>query len=177
MNTIAGTGATPGYVKVLRKDPCCYCGMPPKVLKIHGKKGPSGPVSTVDHIYPYRRSRVRTGDNKLPETGFSKKHWSNLTAACASCNSRKGTESVLLFLHALHKADERAAVRAMRRATARKRKHTAEIDNRPGVMVESENRKTAGPETVPTVRNWRVRCREFLRNGLTSILMWLHRSS
>ena len=52
-----------------RHDPCAYCG---------------GPSDTIDHIEP----KVRGGSD----------HWTNLTASCMSCNSRKGSMPLLLFL-------------------------------------------------------------------------------
>jgi len=58
------------YAKVLRNDPCSYCGKP----------GPS----TVDHIIPVSKG----GTNDI----------SNLTAACADCNSLKHNKDVLTFM-------------------------------------------------------------------------------
>lgn len=57
------------YKRVLRKDPCAYCG------------GPSG---TIDHITP----RSQGGPNRH----------TNLAAACQRCNSRKADRSLLTFL-------------------------------------------------------------------------------
>ena len=57
------------YVKAMRLDPCAYCAQPSK---------------HIDHIVP--RSR-RGGDGSL-----------NLTPACQSCSSSKGTRSLLAFL-------------------------------------------------------------------------------
>ena len=56
-------------VAQLRVDPCCYCGAPAEVI---------------DHIVPI----VAGGPNT----------WENLTSACAGCNSRKRSKSLLLFL-------------------------------------------------------------------------------
>lgn len=53
----------------LRNDPCAYCG---------------GPAQALDHIVP----REGGGDDD----------WTNLTAACNSCNSKKRTKSLLMFL-------------------------------------------------------------------------------
>lgn len=57
------------YVDILLRDPCTYCG---------------GPSDTIDHIEPVSRSRSS--------------EWLNLTPACRSCNSAKGTKSLLTFL-------------------------------------------------------------------------------
>lgn len=58
------------YVKVLRADPCSYCGEP---------------GGTVDHITPV----AANGDLG----------WKNLTASCRSCNASKSTTPLLVFLH------------------------------------------------------------------------------
>jgi 5-methylcytosine-specific restriction endonuclease McrA len=60
---------TIAYMKVLENGPCSYCG---------------GPSDTVDHIDPLAPG----GEH----------HWTNLTAACKSCNSKKGTKTLLEFL-------------------------------------------------------------------------------
>lgn len=57
------------YATVLRRDPCSYCG---------------GSTDGADHIVPLSAG----GDND----------WSNLTAACGSCNASKSTMPLLLFL-------------------------------------------------------------------------------
>lgn len=57
------------YALILRGDPCCYCG---------------APMEHVDHITPIARGG----------TGA----WDNLTAACASCNTRKSARDLLSFL-------------------------------------------------------------------------------
>lgn len=57
------------YVRIIRQDPCSYCG---------------GPGGVVDHIVPL--SRGGTND------------WENLTSACASCNARKHVKSLLTFI-------------------------------------------------------------------------------
>jgi 5-methylcytosine-specific restriction endonuclease McrA len=54
------------YAEILLGDPCSYCG---------------GLTEAIDHIEPV----ARDGDNG----------WTNLTAACRGCNSRKGTKSLL----------------------------------------------------------------------------------
>jgi 5-methylcytosine-specific restriction endonuclease McrA len=71
-------GATPDeaaqdYMHILQVDPCSYCG---------------GPMEHVDHIDPI--SRGGTGD------------WSNLTAACQSCNYSKNDRPLLLALLGFH---------------------------------------------------------------------------
>ncbi len=57
------------YVRVLMRDPCSYC----------GKTG-----GTIDHVVPL---------SKGGSTGAE-----NLTASCASCNSKKNNKSLLMFL-------------------------------------------------------------------------------
>lgn len=54
---------------ILRCDPCAYCG---------------APADHIDHIHP----RHRGGRTQID----------NLTAACTSCNVRKGTKPVLVFM-------------------------------------------------------------------------------
>jgi 5-methylcytosine-specific restriction endonuclease McrA len=56
--------AAEAYKRVLRQDPCAYCGLP---APSHGHE--------VDHI----RSRFKGGEN----------HWENYTAACRFCNVAK----------------------------------------------------------------------------------------
>lgn len=57
------------YIAVLRRDPCAYCG---------------APWEHTDHIHPVAAGGA--GD------------WTNLTAACASCNHRKSTSDLLTFM-------------------------------------------------------------------------------
>lgn len=57
------------YIRVLRQDPCCYCG---------------APMRDIDHIKPISRG----GDN----------HWWNLTSACKACNQEKASRTVIQFL-------------------------------------------------------------------------------
>jgi 5-methylcytosine-specific restriction endonuclease McrA len=59
------------YVEILRRDPCCYCGVA---------------AQHIDHIEP------------LINGGTSDS--ANLTSACGSCNTRKGGRSLLAFLMA-----------------------------------------------------------------------------
>jgi 5-methylcytosine-specific restriction endonuclease McrA len=63
------TGETREYVKILRMDPCSYCG---------------APSEHIDHIVPF----VKDGPT----------HWTNLAPACASCNHRKSDKDLLHFL-------------------------------------------------------------------------------
>lgn len=58
------------YSKILKKDPCIFCG---RVTKM-----------TVEHIHP----RASGGSN----------HWANLGASCATCNGDKSDYSLLGFL-------------------------------------------------------------------------------
>lgn len=57
------------WLKLIRRDPCSYCG---------------GGGGTVDHIEP----KVRGGLN----------HWSNYAPACRSCNSSKNDSPLLIYL-------------------------------------------------------------------------------
>lgn len=63
------TGETAEYVKILRKDPCVYCGEPSE---------------HIDHIVPF-------ADGGPTD-------WSNLAPTCASCNLRKSRKSLLEFM-------------------------------------------------------------------------------
>lgn len=65
-----------GWMSVIRRDPCSYCG---------------GPAGTVDHVEPRsRRARGLGGAHS----------WLNYAAACERCNGRKGAHSLLMFLAA-----------------------------------------------------------------------------
>lgn len=57
------------YAEIIKGDPCSYCGHP---------------SDTIDHITAL--------------TSWPTSAWTNLTAACRSCNSAKGTKSLLAFL-------------------------------------------------------------------------------
>lgn len=57
------------YMRLLITDPCAYCG---------------GPGGTIDHIEPL----------SITASGV----WSNLTAACHSCNSGKNAKPILVYL-------------------------------------------------------------------------------
>lgn len=61
------------YMQILRRDPCCYCG---------------AEMQHVDHIVPV----VADGSPS----------WDNLTAACARCNTRKRTKTLLTFMRDSH---------------------------------------------------------------------------
>jgi 5-methylcytosine-specific restriction endonuclease McrA len=63
------TPNTRDYIAVLLGDPCSYC---------------DKPMDHIDHIVP----RTRDGSH----------HWTNLTAACASCNPGKSNKPLLLWL-------------------------------------------------------------------------------
>lgn len=65
------------WQRLLRLDPCAYCGR--------------GPSRTVDHIEP--RSR--------PTRGLGGAHsWTNLVGACARCNGAKRDRDLLAYLRA-----------------------------------------------------------------------------
>lgn len=59
------------YVRILRGDPCCYCGNHVERIEI-------------DHITP-----VSDGGDGA---------WDNLTPSCRSCNAAKGSRTLLSFL-------------------------------------------------------------------------------
>lgn len=61
------------YITILRHDPCAYCG---------------GPMKDIDHIVPFKSDGTHNCEN--------------LTAACESCNSRKGSKNLLEFLGVLN---------------------------------------------------------------------------
>ena len=61
--------STEAYAEIVERDPCSYCG---------------SPGGTVDHIHPISKGGLHDA--------------SNLTAACHSCNSKKWTRPLLLFL-------------------------------------------------------------------------------
>lgn len=63
------SGETAEYVKILRKDPCVYCG---------------ASCEHIDHIIPF-------ADGGPTE-------WNNLAATCADCNLSKNRKSVLEFM-------------------------------------------------------------------------------
>lgn len=64
-----GAQAEADEVKIIRRDPCAYCG---------------DPGGTVDHIVPI----IDGGPGD----------WANIAGACLSCNSAKSTMSLLTFL-------------------------------------------------------------------------------
>lgn len=66
---LAATSVAADYCAILRGDPCSYCG---------------APAESVDHV----QALAVGGSND----------WDNLTAACRSCNSRKGQRSLLDFM-------------------------------------------------------------------------------
>lgn len=57
------------YLRIINEEPCSYCG---------------APCQHIDHIVPLANG----GDNS----------WDNLTPACATCNKRKHSRSVLTFM-------------------------------------------------------------------------------
>ena len=61
--------ATEGYIRILRSDPCAYCG---------------GPASDIDHI-----DAVSRGGGHV---------WHNMTSACRSCNATKRDASLVTAL-------------------------------------------------------------------------------
>lgn len=57
------------YARILRCDPCCYCG---------------APCEAIDHIVPVHAG----GPNR----------WENLTAACKRCNAAKKNKQLLIYM-------------------------------------------------------------------------------
>lgn len=77
------------WMRVVRADPCAYCGRLPRDTAV--APGVQPPCGTVDHIEPQSR----------PCRGIGGVHtWLNFTGACGRCNSRKGANSLLMFLAA-----------------------------------------------------------------------------
>lgn len=73
--------ATADYVRIIKQDPCSYCG---------------GPGGTRDHVIP----TVAGGPN----------HWENYTGACLSCNVGKNDKPLLTYLlDRMELAEARAA--------------------------------------------------------------------
>lgn len=83
-------GATLAYVLILKQDPCCYCGSPPP--------------GTLDHIIPRSAVQRNPAGRFLLPSGMSRDHWSNLTAACLTCNIQRQFTPLLEFLRLKRKA-------------------------------------------------------------------------
>lgn len=71
----ARQGGTPdpetiAYMEILRRDPCAYCG--------------ASPAGTIDHMMPLALGGAH--------------HWTNLTAACETCNKSKNDKGLLHYL-------------------------------------------------------------------------------
>lgn len=77
------------WMRVVRMDPCSYCGAPPGMtLEDTGVLRLS---LTTDHIEP---------QNGPPARGIGGAHsWLNYTSACESCNGRKSNHSLLDALY------------------------------------------------------------------------------
>jgi HNH endonuclease len=63
------SGETADYVAIIKGDPCSYCG---------------APMEHVDHIVPF--------------SAGGPTDWENLAPACARCNHRKSSKSLVFFL-------------------------------------------------------------------------------
>jgi 5-methylcytosine-specific restriction endonuclease McrA len=63
------SGETAEYVAIIKGDPCSYCG---------------APMEHVDHIVPF--------------SAGGPTDWENLAPACARCNRRKSSKSLVFFL-------------------------------------------------------------------------------
>lgn len=71
---LGARSGTPPWSDVLRRDPCCYCGVRVQHM-------------TLDHIVP----RASGASGRRPTAD-------NATPACPSCNQEKGSQSLLAFL-------------------------------------------------------------------------------
>lgn len=60
------------YKKIIRLDPCVYCGEP------------ADPESTIDHIHPMHHG--------------GKSWWTNYAPTCFTCNNGKHSQSLLEFM-------------------------------------------------------------------------------
>ena len=77
------TDAQKAWRKLLRSEPCNYCGiLPYKVMVNHGPD----PINTIDHIIP----RSALNGNEF--------YWDNFGTACPKCNSHRGSQGMLWFI-------------------------------------------------------------------------------
>jgi 5-methylcytosine-specific restriction endonuclease McrA len=75
-------------MRVVRADPCAYCGrLPRKTLEPDTVT--CAPLGTLDHIDPQSQRPRGLGGNHS---------WTNYAGACANCNQKKGSKSLLNFL-------------------------------------------------------------------------------
>ncbi len=74
------TPAERPMARILAYDPCSYCGR-------------SG-----DYLLSKATGNGMGADHIVARHVGGERDWTNLTAACAACNSSKGTESLLHFL-------------------------------------------------------------------------------
>lgn len=101
--------ALSSYREILKRDPCSYCG----ALDVRLTWLDRLPVVIACPVATFFRSPSPfdpmignfifrlTGserDHILPKRDGGPDRWTNLTAACASCNQQKGTSSLLDFL-------------------------------------------------------------------------------
>lgn len=78
-------GSTFSWLKVLRADPCAYCGRLPS--------------ETVDHVVPTNPDVPNTKTVcAMNAAVLSKTTWLNLVGACASCNTGKSSTLMLWFV-------------------------------------------------------------------------------
>ena len=70
------------YVKILRNDPCVYCGEP---------------TENVEHILP--RSLCKFPEFRVClSVGSGQDGWPNLAGACAKCNQERRSKGLLVYL-------------------------------------------------------------------------------
>lgn len=75
------------WERVVRGDPCAFCGA--NINQTNQEREWRIGAGTVDHVEP----------KTLPTRGLGGAHsWTNLTAACESCNGSKSRMSLLAFL-------------------------------------------------------------------------------
>ncbi len=67
------------YVKILRSDPCVWCG---------------GEGGTIEHVTP----RSEVGIRSVHDEGLSRDNWQNLASACYECNQRRDRIPLLQYL-------------------------------------------------------------------------------
>jgi 5-methylcytosine-specific restriction endonuclease McrA len=93
--TVAVANVTTYWRKVLKGDPCCYCGRsefdPPPSHRVHlnAKKR--------HQRKPYRGVH-RTVEHVAPKFMGGADDWRNMAQACSKCNVAKGNASLLEFL-------------------------------------------------------------------------------
>ncbi len=81
------------YRQILVRDPCAYCGATDARLAWDDDGG----RSCGEAYWSYLLIGMHR-DHIEPRSGAGSDVWDNLTAACRSCNSSKGTNRLLLWM-------------------------------------------------------------------------------